>query len=31
VGDLSLVDCPNELVLVEFERWMRGAGYRIES
>ena len=31
VGDLSLVDCPNELVLVEFERWMRGAGYSLES
>jgi len=30
VGDLSLVDCPNELVLVEFERWMNGAGYRLE-
>jgi hypothetical protein len=30
VGDLSLVDCPNELVLVEFERWMRGAGYSLE-
>jgi hypothetical protein len=30
VNDLSLVDCPNELVLMEFERWMRGAGYSIE-
>jgi hypothetical protein len=30
VGDLSLVDCPNELVLIEFERWMRGAGYTLE-
>jgi hypothetical protein len=29
VQDLSLIDCPNELVLVEFERWMRGAGHRI--
>ena len=29
VGDLSLVDCPNELVLIEFERWMRGAGHSI--
>ena len=29
VGDLSLVDCPNELVLVEFERWMRGAGHTL--
>ena len=25
VGDLSLIDCPNELVLVEFERWMRSS------
>ena len=25
VGDLSLIDCPNELVLIEFERWMRRA------
>ena len=31
VGDLSLVDCPNELVLIEFERWMRGAGHQLES
>ena len=31
VGDLSLVDCPNELVLTEFERWMRGAGHELES
>jgi hypothetical protein len=23
------VDCPNELVLIEFERWMRGAGHSI--
>ena len=30
VRDLSLVDCPNELVLMEFERWMRGAGHPIE-
>jgi hypothetical protein len=30
VGDLSLVDCPNELVLIEFERWMRGAGHRLD-
>ncbi|MFM8258322.1 MAG: hypothetical protein ACKN83_00620 [Vulcanococcus sp.] len=30
VGVLSLVDCPNELVLIEFERWMRGAGYALE-
>jgi hypothetical protein len=29
VQDLSLIDCPNELVLVEFERWMRGAGHNI--
>ena len=27
VGDLTLIDCPNELVLTEFERWMRGAGH----
>lgn len=30
VTDLSLIDCPNELVLMEFERWMRGAGYVLE-
>ena len=30
VEDLSLIDCPNELVLMEFERWMRGAGYALE-
>ena len=30
VADLSLIDCPNELVLMEFERWMRGAGYVLE-
>lgn len=30
VADLSLIDCPNELVLMEFERWMRGAGYDLE-
>ena len=30
VADLSLIDCPNELVLMEFERWMRGAGYALE-
>jgi hypothetical protein len=30
VRNLSLIDCPNELVLVEFERWMRGAGYRLD-
>ena len=30
VGDLSLVNCPNELVLIEFERWMRGAGHRLD-
>lgn len=29
VQDLSLVDCPNELVLQEFERWMRTAGYAV--
>ena len=29
VGSLTLIDCPNELVLVEFERWMRGAGYTL--
>ena len=27
VGDLTLIDCPNELVVLEFERWMRGAGH----
>ena len=31
VGDLSLVDCPNELVMIEFERWMRSAGYSLEA
>jgi hypothetical protein len=31
VDNLSLIDCPNELVLIEFERWMRGAGYTLES
>jgi hypothetical protein len=31
VADLSLIDCPNELVLTEFERWMRGAGYNLEA
>ncbi|MDA0716693.1 MAG: hypothetical protein O2839_00550 [Cyanobacteria bacterium] len=30
VAELSLIDCPNELVLMEFERWMRGAGYVLE-
>ena len=31
VADLSLIDCPNELVLMEFERWMRGAGYALDA
>jgi len=31
VGDLSLIDCPNELVMIEFERWMRSAGYSLEA
>jgi hypothetical protein len=31
VHDLSLIDCPNELVLMEFERWMRCAGYHLNS
>jgi hypothetical protein len=31
VEGLSLVDCPNELVLIEFERWMRGAGYSLDD
>jgi hypothetical protein len=31
VGNLSLVDCPNELVLLEFERWMRGSGHGLEA
>lgn len=31
VGALQLIDCPNELVLLEFERWMRGAGFSLES
>jgi len=30
VGALHLIDCPNELVLSEFERWMRDAGYGLE-
>lgn len=30
VGTLTLIDCPNELVLMEFERWMRGAGYVLD-
>ncbi len=30
VGNLTLIDCPNELVLMEFERWMRGAGYVLD-
>ncbi|MAV11499.1 MAG: hypothetical protein CMN96_08690 [Synechococcus sp. MED850] len=29
VGSLTLIDCPNELVLIEFERWMRGAGHSL--
>jgi hypothetical protein len=30
VHDLSLIDCPNELVMIEFERWMRGAGHVLD-
>ncbi len=30
VSNLSLIDCPNELVLMEFERWMRGCGHKLE-
>jgi hypothetical protein len=30
VDALSLIHCPNELVLLEFERWMRGAGYALQ-
>ena len=30
VGDLHLIDCPNELVLSEFERWMRSAGHPLD-
>jgi hypothetical protein len=30
VSNLSLIDCPNELVVMEFERWMRGCGHRLE-
>jgi len=30
VYQLSLLDCPNELVLMEFERWMRGAGHALD-
>lgn len=30
VHQLSLIDCPNELVLLEFERWMRAAGHALE-
>jgi hypothetical protein len=31
VGSLHLINCPNELVLIEFERWMRGSGSVIEA
>jgi hypothetical protein len=31
VGQLSLIDCPNDLVLMEFERWMRGQGHVLEA
>jgi hypothetical protein len=31
VGRLSLIDCPNDLVLMEFERWMRGEGHVLEA
>jgi hypothetical protein len=31
VGNLALIDCPNELVLMEFLRWMRGAGHPLEA
>ncbi len=31
VGSLSLIHCPNELVLMEFERWMRGQGHALEA
>ena len=31
VRNLHLIDCPNELVLMEFQRWMRGAGYHLEA
>jgi hypothetical protein len=31
VGNLTLIDCPNELVLMEFERWMRGDGHVLEA
>lgn len=31
VGDLVLIDCPNELVLLEFERWMRSRGEPLEQ
>jgi hypothetical protein len=31
VGQLALIECPNELVLQEFERWMRGAGYALDT
>jgi hypothetical protein len=27
VRGLNLVDCPNDLVIEEFERWLRDAGY----
>ncbi len=30
VRQLSLIDCPNELVLIEFERWMRSAGHVLD-
>jgi hypothetical protein len=31
VGNLALTDCPTELVLMEFLRWMRGAGHPLEA
>ena len=31
VADLSLIECPNELVLIEFERWMRRAKLSLVS
>jgi hypothetical protein len=31
VDTLELIDCPNELVLSEFVRWMRHAGHPLEA
>jgi len=30
VHQLALIDCTNEIVLMEFERWMSGAGHALD-